>query len=129
VKNKFDWTKETARDLIALGGLPFFILVIGRVWSLSKTYYQFQFVFGGIIFLFLMFLFKAEIHAGLALIILVFLTKYYASLSFGIFASCAYLLLLTSLIYLGKDKKELVKGVLFGAISALISWYLVQLIF
>lgn len=122
-------TNEIARDLIALGGIPFFVLVVARVWLLSKNYYEFQFIFGAIIFLVLMFLFKAEVHAGLAFVILVFLTNYYNNFQFGIFASCAYVLLLGSLIYLEKDKKEIAKGILFGGIATGISWYLVEVLF
>ena len=120
---------ETARDLIALGGIPFFILVIARVWLISKEYYQFQFIFGGIIFLILMFLFKSNIHSGLGLIVLIFTTIYYNNLNFGIFASLAYCLLIFSLIYLKKDKKEILKGILFGGISSSISYYLVGILF
>jgi hypothetical protein len=121
--------KEVTRDLIALGGIPFFILVIGRVWLLSQEYYQFQFIFGGIIFLVLMFLFKAEIHAGLGLVVLVFMTIYYNKLNFGIFAVSVYCLAIFSLIYLKKDKKDIFKGILFGGISAGISYYLVGILF
>ena len=121
--------KDIARDLIALGGLPFFILVIARVWLLSKEYYQFQFIFGGIIFLVLMLFFKAEIHAGLGLIIVFFLSNYYGNLNFWIFAVFAYLILLVSLFYLGKDKKKIFKGILFGLIATGISYYLVQYLF
>ncbi|MEN7981848.1 MAG: hypothetical protein ABFQ65_00175 [Nanoarchaeota archaeon] len=121
--------RETARDLIALGGLPFFILVIARVWLISKQYYQFQFIFGGIIFLILMFIFRGELHAGLGLIALVFTTIYYNDLKFGIFASGVYCLLLFSLIYLKEDKRKIFKGILFGGISTLVSYYLVKYLF
>ncbi len=117
--------KEIARDLIALGGIPFFILIIGRVWMLDKPYYPFQFIIGGIIFLLFMFIFKSNLHSGLGLIALTFMLIYYNHLKFSIFASFVYLLLILSLVYLKKDKKEIFKGILFGAISSVISYYIV----
>lgn len=120
---------ETARDLIALGGIPFFILIIGRVWMLDKPYYPFQFIIGGIIFLLLMFIFKSNLHSGLGLIALIFTLLYYEHFKFSVFAILAYCLMIFSLIYLKKSKKEIFKGILFGIISSSISYYLVEVLF
>lgn len=128
-KELMERIKETARDLIALGGLPFFILIVARVWLLSKPYYSFQFIIGGFVFLILMLIFKSNLHSGLGLIALVFTTLYYNDFKFGIFAILIYCLLLFSLIYLKKDKKEIFKGILFGGISILISYYSVGILF
>lgn len=121
--------KETSRDLIALGGLPFFILIIGRVWMLDKSFYPLQFIIGGIIFLVLMFSFKSNMHSGLGLIALFFTLLYYNHLRFSIFAIFAYFLLIISLVYLKKDKGEIFKGILFGVISSIISYYTVGFLF
>lgn len=121
--------KEVARDLIALGGLPFFILIIARVWMLDKSYYPFQFIIGGIIFLLLMFIFKSNMHSGLGLIALVFTLLYYNHFKFSIFAIFVYCLIIFSLVYLKYDKKEIFKGILFGTISSGIGYYLVEVLF
>lgn len=122
-------SKEIPRDLIALGGLPFFILIIGRVWMLDKSYYPFQFILGGIIFLSLIFLFKSNMNSGLGLIALVFTILYYNHLKFSIFAIFIYFLLILSLVYLKKNKKEILKGILFGAVSSIISYYSIGFLF
>lgn len=43
-----NWKKELARDCIALGSIPFYILVVARVSMLSKPIYLAQFIFAGI---------------------------------------------------------------------------------
>lgn len=126
---KEPWFKDSIRDLIALGGIPFLILVIIRVSILDKTYLPFQFIIGAIVFLLLMLLFKANLHAGIGFVILFFISLYYSDMQFTILASLVYILLLGSLIYFKKPKKLILKGIIFGAISAGISYYMVKLIF
>lgn len=120
--------KEVARDLIALGGIPFFILVLVRVYLLNNPNYFTQFVVAGLIFILASLFLKASFYAGLGLIILFFTNLYYQDMNFGIFSIVAYILLLISLVYLNKDKKEIVKGILFGAASTGIAYYIVNLI-
>jgi hypothetical protein len=120
---------ELARDLIALGGLPFFLLVIIRVSINPDFHYIFQFVIAGILFFIMKFFFKYEIHSGLALILLLFIGNYYWDLKFMIFATLMYFLLIASLFYLKKNNKEILKGILFGGISSAISYFSVKLIF
>ena len=121
--------KELSRDLIALGGLPFFLLVIIRVSINPDFHYILQFVIAGILFLIMKFLFKSEIHSGLALILLLFIGNYYGDFKFVVFATLMYLLLIASLFYLKKNNKEILKGILFGGISSAISYFSVKLIF
>ena len=120
---------ELARDLIALGGLPFFLLVIIRVSINPDFHYILQFVIAGILFFILKFLFKSETHSGFALILLLFIGNYYGDLKFLIFATLMYFLLIASLFYLKKNNKEILKGILFGGISSAISYFSVKLIF
>jgi hypothetical protein len=126
---KKEWVKEIARDLIALGGIPFFILVIVRVFILPDYHYIFQFVFGGILFFILNFLFKSNNHSGLGIILLFFVSKHYGDIKFTILASIMYLLLIVSLFYLKEDKIKVFKGIFFGTISIIISYFLTGLIF
>lgn len=126
---KKNWLKEVARDIIALGSIPFFILVLVRVSLLEKPYFLSQFIIAGVIFLVLMLIFKSDLYSGLALVVLIFTILYYENMRYSIFASLAYLLLLGGLIYLDRDKKKVFKGVLLGAISTAISYYVVKLVF
>ncbi len=126
---KKSWIKEFARDFIALGSIPFFILVLVRVSILSKPYFLSQFMISGVLFILLIKLFKANLYSGFGLVMLIFTSLYYNDLQFAIFAILAYICLIVSLIYLDNDKKEILKGVLFGILSSLISYYAVQMIF
>ncbi len=117
--------KESARDLIALGSIPFFILVLVRVVMLGKPTYFWQFAISGLIFLGIWFLTKIDLYAGLALIIVVFTNFYYNDILYGVFSILAYLLLLGSLIYLKTNKKQVFFGVLSGGISSLIAYIII----
>lgn len=122
-----EWVKETARDLIALGSIPFFILVLVRVYISAQSAYFNQFLIVGIVFIVLAILFKLNIASGLALIISFFLINHYQDLKFTIFTIIAYALLIFSLYYLKKSQKKIWLGILFGVVSIGIS-YAVNLI-
>ena len=126
---KKEWLREFARDFVALGGIPFFILVLVRVSLLERPDFFSQFIIAGVIFIILMLIFKSDMYSGLGLIVLVFTIIYYEQTRFTIFAILAYILLIISLFYLKIDKKHIFKGFLFGAIGTIISYYAVQLIF
>ncbi|MFA5070943.1 MAG: hypothetical protein WC511_01065 [Candidatus Pacearchaeota archaeon] len=121
--------RELSRDLIALGGIPFFLLVIIRVSINPDFHYILQFVIAGILFFVMKFLFKSETHSGLSFILLFFIGNYYWDLKFMIFATLMYFLLIASLFYLKKNNKEILKGILSGIISSAISYFSVKLIF
>ncbi len=126
---KREWLKETARDIVALGSLPFFLLVVARVVILPNQHFLSQFIFAGIIFFLLMPLFKQNLYSGLGLILLVLVSLYYNNLKFTVFASLLYTGLIISLIYLKTEKQKIIKGVLSGALSTAASYFLVRMIF
>lgn len=111
------WLSETARDAIALGGLPFFVLVLGRVWMMDNIIYFSQFAVAGIVFGLVFLTLRQNIHSGLGLIMLVFTSLYYEDFVFGIFGAVIYCLLIWSLVYLGKDWKKIGLGIFVGIIS------------
>lgn len=121
--------QEFARDIIALGGIPLFLLTIARVFMLDNTIYFLEYFFSGITLLILTLTFKQDYYSGLGLIVAFFLSKYYNDLTFTIFAIIIYIAMIFSLIYLKKQKKEILKGFLFGAISIIISLGILKLIF
>ncbi|MEK6760424.1 MAG: hypothetical protein AABX93_00715 [Nanoarchaeota archaeon] len=121
--------KEIARDIISLGGPVFFILALVRISITANYPYLSKIALAGILFLALMFWFKANLHSGLGIIILIFTSIYYNYVYFTIFAGAIYCTAIYSLFYLKKNKKEIIKGILFGLISIGISYYVVNLIF
>ncbi|MAG78837.1 hypothetical protein CMI40_00475 [Candidatus Pacearchaeota archaeon] len=126
---KKEWIREIARDIIALGSIPFLILVLVRVLLIEKPFYFYQFLIAGIIFLVFMIIFKYNLYAGLGLIILVFTNLYYDELRFTVFSILVYIGLISSLFYLKEEKYKIIKGILFGVISSGISYLFVKYFF
>lgn len=124
-----NWKKELARDCIALGSIPFYILVVARVSMLSKPIYLSQFIFAGIIFFLLSTIFKSDIHSGLGFILVVFISLYYDHPLFTIFTILIYFGMIISSFYLKVKSKEITKGILFGIISTIISYLITSYLF
>ena len=116
------WLSEAARDIVALGGVPFFVLVLVRVWLLDNVTYFSQFVVAGVVFGLVFFMLKQNVHAGLALILLVFTSLYYEEFLYSAFGGVAYLLLLGALIYMKKDWRKVLLGIVVGGISVGVSF-------
>jgi len=123
-----EWLKEAARDTIAIGSIPFLLLTIARV-SVVATYYVIQFIISSVLFLILKKIFKAELHAGIGLILLAFTSIFYHHALFTIFALLVYAGIVVSLFILNKNKAEIVKGISFGAVSVAATYLIVRLIF
>ena len=117
------WFKTAARDIVAIGGVPFFILVLVRVYLLNNPTYFSQFVIAGIVFLGTWFLFKQNIYAGLGLIVLVFTSMYYVDTTFTVFGAVAYVLLLGGLFYLKEDIKKIFLGIALGVLGVGVSYF------
>ena len=126
---KKEWIRETARDIIALGSIPFFILVLVRVSLIQKPFYFYQFLIAGIIFLLFMIILKYNLYSGLGFIILVFTNLYYNEFKFLIFSILVYIGLILSLFYIKEEKYKIIKGILFGVISSGISYLFVKYFF
>jgi len=122
------WLKELARDLIALGGIPFLLLTIARV-SVPFTYYPMQFIVSSILFFILRAIFKADLRAGIGLMLSIFISLYYRNALFTSFASLVYVGIVISLFYLKKEPRQIFKGILLGGISTAIGYAIVRLIY
>jgi len=121
-KEDYAWVKTVARDIVAIGGVPFFILVLVRVYLLNNPVYFSQFVVSGVVFLGTWFLFKQNIYAGLGLIVLVFTSMYYSNNTFTIFGVIAYVFLLGGLFYLKENIKKIFLGIVVGALGVGVSY-------
>ena len=119
--------KELARDTVALGGAPFVILVLARIAILEDWVYFSKIFFAVAIFVAITILTKSNLHSGLAIIVLIFLSIHYNHLPFAVFASLVYISMLASLVYLRNDKWKVFWGVVFGISASLGSWILVNL--
>ena len=125
---KMNWKKEIARDCIALGSLPFYLIVLAR--STIGQYWPFVIqMTAGIAFLYLITVFaKFDKYSSRSFLILVFTTLFYQNIGFTILASILWICILFSLNYLKTDKKELLKGVLVGLACAGIAYFVSGLI-
>ena len=131
-ENRADWKKQSARDFIALGSIPFYALVVARVAMLQNWNYVFQFVFAGIIFFILLLIFRLglqSLYSGLGFILLVLVSLYYKNLFFAIFALIIYILLIVSLFYLKVEKAKIWKGIFAGAISTAAGYFAANWVF
>lgn len=115
---------ELARDLIAFGSIPFLVLTVIRVSFMNKLYYPFEIIAGSAIFFILRAFSKAEMRAGISLILLVFVSLYYASTLFSVFAALIYFGIVRALFYLGKSRGQIIKGISFGLIGTAIAYRL-----
>ena len=116
-ENIKNWKNEVARDLIALGSIPFFLLVLVRIYLLNNPIYFNQFVFSGIVFIVLFFIFNLNLYSGLGLIALFFTSMHYANAAFTIFGSIVYFFIIVSLFYLKYDLKKVFWGILAGIVG------------
>ena len=123
-----NWKKGVARDLVALGSIPFYILVMAR--SLVGDHYLFLYqTLIAIIFVHL-FGWKLEFNRHLARIVplVVFTVMFYNTWKFSVFAIVAGLLMFGSLFYLKESYKKINFGLLFGVLATLLGYYLAPLI-
>lgn len=123
-----EWLKEQARDLIAIGSIPFLVLTVARV-SVITAYYPMQFIISSALFFILKMIFKAELHAGIGFILFIFISLFYHNWLFAIFALIIYTGLIISLFYLKIGRVLILKGILLGMASAGIGYIIVKLIF
>ena len=120
--------QETVRDIIALGRLPFYIIVLIRTSmdvNLRNNFNHLGLSLIVILFLFVVFWkWKFEVHAALVVPLLIFVSLYYNYTNFTIFASILVFLLLASLFYLKYEWKRIVVGLIVGGMASGISWWI-----
>jgi hypothetical protein len=126
--DKRNWKYEIARDTIALGGLAFYILVIAR--ALIAPYYNVvgQLIIAFIAWLLLSLIIKSDNHLARGLILVTFTILFYNVRIFTVFAVLIFLLMLASSFYIERDSLKIIKGILVGAVSIIISYYLTPVI-
>jgi hypothetical protein len=129
VTNKF-WIKETARDIIALGSIVFYFLVVGR--ALVGPFWVF-FTFlcsSAAALLIIYFLHKGfETYIARGIILAIGTSYFYGDMIFTLFASAVYILMVISSSFLGNSIKKIIKGIIFGLISTGVGYLIAELFF
>jgi hypothetical protein len=120
---------EIARDLIALGGLPFYFLVIARTTVGSYPIFLSRIVIALVVLFIISRVVKdANLHIARALILAVVTSLFYEALPFTIFALIVWGAMVYSLTYLKVSAREIVKGTALGIVSVTVSYFLTLLI-
>ena len=118
------WIAEIERDLLALGSIIFYFLVIARAlvgpfWILFT-----QLVTAAVIFLiFEMIIKDFEKYIARGLILTGFTNLYYESILFLIFSSIILLLMMISSFKLGNEIKKIMIGIFIGTASSISSYF------
>ena len=120
-KEKF--LKELARDFLALGSIPFFLLVVVRIFIAPVANYHYQLLLAFGIILVVSFFLRNQQHIARGVVLLIFTSLYYADFLYTIFARIAWVVMVFSSYYLEKDKMLIVKGTVLGAVATVISYF------
>ncbi len=118
------WLKEFSRDLLALGSIPFYFLVLIR--SVIGNYYSFvyQMAIAAIAVFMLYFLIKdSSLHVARSFVIVVFTSLFYKEAIFTAFAALVWVLLVIADYYVKRKIGYAVRGIIMGVLSSLIGYY------
>ena len=120
---------EIARDLIALGGLPFYFLVLVR--STIGGYHSFLShvaVALPVLYLLSKAVKGSNLHIARGFILVIFTSIFYSALPFTVFSILVWCGMIYSLTYLKVGAGEILKGIALGVVSVVISYSLTLLI-
>ena len=124
-----NWKEKIARDIIALGSIIFYSLVVARA-LIGPFWVFFYFLVIAAVVLLLIFLLHKDFDTYIArgLVLAVGTSLFYKDLLFAIFAFLIYLLMIISSYYLRNSISEIAKGVTFAIISIAIAIFSTELI-
>jgi hypothetical protein len=121
--------EEIARDLVALGGLPFYLLVLVRAAIGEYVSFLVEVAVAlPLLYLLAYFVRGSNLHIARALALVVFTSLFYKALPFTIFSTLVWCGMIYSLAYLKSGAGEILKGIALGVVSVIISYSLTLLI-
>lgn len=121
--------QEVLRDVVALGGLPFYLLVAARAAIGPYPAFLSQVVIALPVLILLARLTpKSNLHTARALILVVFTSIFYESPLFTVFSALVWAFMIISLVRLKIPYGEIVRGVTLGAVSAVVGYFLTLLV-
>lgn len=116
--------KAVARDFVALGGLPFFVLVLVRVWILDLPEYFMSFVIAGAFVLVCWRFFRIDLYSALSFVVLIFTAIHYGEVAYWVVGGLVWVGVVVSSWYLSKDWKKVLAGVVVGFLGI---WFSMKL--
>ncbi len=121
--------EEIFRDVVALGGLPFYLLVAARAAIGPYPAFLSQVVIALPILILLARLVRgSNLHIARALILVVFTSIFYKSPQFTIFAVLVWAAMIFSLVRLKVPSGEIVRGIAIGAVAVAAGYFITLLI-
>jgi len=127
---KINNKKEIARDIISLGSIIFYLLVSARA-LVGPFWIFFTFLCtSALILIIINFIHKEfEKYIARGIILAIGTSYFYSDLIFTLFAVLVYILMIFSSYYLGNSKIKIIKGIIFGLLSAGAGYFAAVLIF
>jgi hypothetical protein len=121
------WRREVQRDLMALGSVVFYLLVLGRAlvgpyWDLATP----LLVVGIGLLVVHPLLRSADLYLARALIVAVLVTRHYGDVVFGLFAGAAFVLMLVSAPALGRSRAAIAQGLAIGVVASGVAFLLAE---
>jgi len=118
------WIKEIARDLLALGSIPFYLLVVIRAIIGKYNIFVYQMLIAALAIFILYFLVKdSNLHIARSLVTVIFTSLFYNEMLYTVFASLIWILLVVAAYYIKKNNWHVSKGIIIGVISSLAGYY------
>lgn len=114
--------KQAAKDCLALGSIPFYGIVMARALVGLYPLFIYQLSISAILLFAVSFYYKADFHIARALVLVVFTCLFYMHLSFTIFASVLFLLIIFCAYYL--KRKRVLQSLIIGAAVCIVSYFL-----
>jgi len=113
------WVREVERDVRALGGVVFYLLVLGRAlvgpfWDLAVPLV----VIGVALVVAFPWLRAVDLYLTRALVAAVLVSRHYDDPVFASFAAVVFALMVVSAVRLGRPIPDVVRGVAVGAVAA-----------
>jgi hypothetical protein len=127
-KLKTDWKKEVARDILALGSIPFYFIVVIRAIIGKYLSFVYELVIAFTLLFILSRHIKFDQYLSRGLVVVVFTSLFYNEYLFTTFAFVLWFLMIYSSRCLNKETKEIIRGIVLGVIVSAVSYYLVLLL-
>lgn len=124
------WKKELARDIIALGSIPFYILVVVRMLIPEElSIFAPRLIIAFITLCILSTFIKSNHHIARGFILVFFTSLGYKNTLFTILVCLMWVGMIYSANYLKIKKREILNGSIIGVISTVVAYYATMLLF
>ncbi len=117
------WNIEIARDIIALGSIPFYIIVVVRAVIGKFSPFVNQLVIAlGVLILLSLIVKHTDQHIARGFVLFAFISAYYKSTTFTVFSFILWGCMIYSSRILKTNPKRVFRGVILGVVTAAIAY-------